>query len=324
MNEIVVSNEFNDVVFKEFKQVDFDLFVAACVATRKKESTDIHISGKTMRQLLRVPTYNKPAFKKALLDGVRTIRAAYYENTEKGIDTFNIFERFYYTEDSDDLHIKFTDSGHELIMKQDYFLIASLAEYNAFTSFYVKRLYLLLKQHRIQQKDHRVFPKAGLWIEWERFCDLLQIPKSYSVNDINRRILQNAKTQFEKVGVFKNLKYKKEYSADQGRRTTAITITFEPESQSTWKDDPAEIEHMDIPELKPDKSPQQVSKVEQQIATKQAKVDDLTEGIRRLRDDVIPKTRMAKKLKKFRAELDDKIALRKTIIDEIKELGKKE
>lgn len=88
---------------------------------------------------------------------------------------------------------------------------------------YNKRLYALLSQ----------FNKTGKYIsKWEDFKEILEIPNSYRVTNIDQQVLSKAKKELLKVG----LKITNIEKIKKGRSIDRIEITFKTISEETVKE----------------------------------------------------------------------------------------
>ena len=107
-----------------------------------------------------------------------------------------------------------------------------LDEFIHIQSTYAKSTYRLLKQYRT----------TGWWkVTLEDFRLLLDVPKSYRVSDIDKRILKPILEQLggeDDVAIFKNLKITKNKKNGRGRGgiLTGYTFTFEKEKTGEWID----------------------------------------------------------------------------------------
>ena len=108
-----------------------------------------------------------------------------------------------------------------------------LAEFSSLNSKYTQTLYRLLKQFR---------GEGALFLEWDKFLDLLDIPKSYGMSDIDKQILKPAikelseKTLFSDDRViFNNLRYEKIRGRGRGRPVKNINFYFKRENTDNKK-----------------------------------------------------------------------------------------
>ena len=109
-----------------------------------------------------------------------------------------------------------------------------LDEFVSLSGKYTKTLYRLLKQYR---------QTGFLYMAWDEFIRVMDIPENYRQIDIDTRILKPAikeltreRTLWDITRIpFENLKYEKIKSSGRGRgrgsKVTGITFTFKPQSQ---------------------------------------------------------------------------------------------
>ncbi|CUU91037.1 putative RepE [Campylobacter hyointestinalis subsp. hyointestinalis] len=95
-------------------------------------------------------------------------------------------------------------------MRGEYVIMWELIEFSNLTSKYTQTLYRILKQFR-STGTVTIFEN-----DWDKFVEIMDIPKGYAMSDIDKRILTPAikelseKTLFSTDRViFENLKYEK-------------------------------------------------------------------------------------------------------------------
>lgn len=132
------------------------------------------------------------------------------------------------------IKIKAQEDFYELITNlQMGFTKFELREFITISGKYAKNLYRLLKQ----------FKKTGfLKLNWEDFCNIMQIPTSYKMADIDKRILKPAIKELSaepnnEQPIFKNLKYEKikdkKMGVGRGGKVVGIEFTFDKETNET-------------------------------------------------------------------------------------------
>lgn len=103
------------------------------------------------------------------------------------------------------------------------FTLFELKEFNLLTSIYAKHLYRLLKQFRY----------TGYYkVEISEFKRLFDVPSSYQMNDINKRVLNPAIKEVKKF--FSSLTLTKE---KEGKRIKYLKFTFDKEKRSITNED---------------------------------------------------------------------------------------
>lgn len=196
----------------------------------------------TTQELLEFSTENLT--NKALNNMLITLREKFFKAdftilVEKddmvGNITINLFETFtlWYpkgdTEYNNLLKVEMTINPYFAYLVDELtnnFTRFELAEFIALSGKYTKTLYRLLKQYR----------QTG-WAQWDfkEFKNILDIPESYAMCDIDKQILKPAikeltaeRNLFDQKRIpFKNLKYTKIKKG--GNKVTAIRFDFKPE-----------------------------------------------------------------------------------------------
>ena len=157
-------------------------------------------------------------------------------------DIYNLFSRFticYNGKKNDfknaeltEIRLKVNEDFRELIANlTKEFTQYELEEFIFLNSRYTKTIYRYLKQFRT----------TGIWrVSWDDFKEILGIPNSYEMRDINKRILEPSIKQlqeplnlFERSRTpFKNLKCTKIKGKGRGRGGTVVAIEFTFDKQT--------------------------------------------------------------------------------------------
>lgn len=238
-------NDFNKVGLGAFNELEQNLLFGILVECRNKQDTELEFSSDDLARFVKVRrnVTNDELFKMACdlsknflkLD----FRAVKRDGNRICRGFFNLFETL--------LVCSIEHDNHEILEKiiikvnPDFaYLINELAEH--FTQFeleefiflkgrYTKTIYRYLKQFRT----------TGVWrVTWDDFKMLLDIPKSYEMRDIEKRVLKPSVAQlqeplnlFERARTpFKNLKYRKIKGKGRGRggAVTHIEFTFDKQT----------------------------------------------------------------------------------------------
>ncbi len=93
-----------------------------------------------------------------------------------------------------------------------------LLEFQKVRGKYAKTLYRLLKQYK---------STGILSVEWSQFRELLDIPKDYTMPNIDKFVLKIALKELRKIYPFEHLSYKKERKSHDKRKVTHIDFYFE-------------------------------------------------------------------------------------------------
>lgn len=251
MNKDLVKygNDFNLLPMPHLKALQMDIFMAVLSLVReKKENTpflkrffnpelrELVIPQKTFIDLCRLHDSNMPytdifhLIDDTLEKLVKTVIK--YKKDEKNSYNFVCFEIGAII--ASDIHITFTKTFYDMIINYKYgFTAFELGEFICLSSKYTKTLYRLLKQYRSTGK---------LIISLPNFLEIMGIPPSYKMRNIDQRILNPAIKELSTITLFDperipfvNLKCRKIKGKGRGRggNVVALEFTFKPQRELT-------------------------------------------------------------------------------------------
>ena len=238
-------NDFNKVGLGAFNELEQNLLFGILVECRNKQDIEFELSADDLARFVKVRrnVTNDELFKMAFNLSKNFLKLDFRVVKRDGNRIcrgfFNLFDTL--------LVCSIEFNNYEILEKiiikvnPDFvYLINQLAEH--FTQFeleefiflkgrYTKTLYRYLKQFRT----------TGIWrVSWDDFKMLLDIPKSYEMRDIEKRVLKPSVEQlqeplnlFERSRTpFKNLKYTKIKGKGRGRggNVTHIEFTFDKQT----------------------------------------------------------------------------------------------
>lgn len=217
-------NSLNDVSFRKFNPNELDLFFSICSKLKDRYTDEIEFS---FEQLKDLSNYSPTSVKRFMNDLDRTytkmIGLTYGERTETRIKRFVLFTKFDINADTKSVKISVNDDFEFLLNDFEMFTKFELREFTGINGSYAKAIYRKLKQ----------FKGTGFYtVSIEEFKRLLDIPESYRMYDIDRRILK--KSMKELSPLFASLAYKKE-KAKKGNKIERISFVF------------SEKKHMEVP-----------------------------------------------------------------------------
>ena len=221
LNEIVkYENSLNDVSFRKFNPNELDLFFSICSKLKDRYTEEIEFS---FDQLKDLSNYSPTSVKRFMNDLDKTytkmLGLTYGERTETRIKRFVLFTKFDINADIRTVKIGVNNEFKFLLNDFEMFTKFELKEFTAINSSYSKTIYRKLKQ----------FKGTGFYtVSIEEFKRLLDIPESYRMYDIDRRILQKSLKELKPL--FKSLSYKKE-KAKKGNKIERISFIFEEKKQ---------------------------------------------------------------------------------------------
>ena len=216
-------NDLNKIRFLNFNLYDYKIFFVVCLRILEKGENLIEINFSELKEVLK-------------LTKTKTVTDEYLENivleTAKKLSKidFNIENRFFkgFSTLFTDFYIPKTGEKKLFVKineKTKYilndlvrnFTLSNLEILNSLRSKYPYRLYLLLKQFENIEDKNKIEKdgKKYCWrnFEIENFKELMDIPKSYRMRDIDRQVLEASQEQlkpyFEDIFITKVKKLRK-------------------------------------------------------------------------------------------------------------------
>lgn len=232
-------NKLNLLAFKNVSKLEYDLFFSILARLREKGTQKINISFSELTEFTHKNLTNQEIIKLLDTSTGKIIQTYIRWETESTISKFTIFDTFKIDKDNFNLKVSISKNFEFMLNNLEQgFTILELAEFSSLSSKYSQTLYRLLKQFRYTGK---------LWIEWDKFIEIMDIPQSYRVKDIDNRVLNIAIKELSEPTlfsnnrlIFKKLFYKKEYHKKRGRPVKAIEFNFMPELRELPKIDHTE------------------------------------------------------------------------------------
>lgn len=216
---IYYKNVLNSVALKDFNPIEIDLFFTILSQMRDKGTKEQVFSFYELRKL---SNYNKSNSIDSLVNDLETtynklIKLNVKIGTSKRWMHFVIFTKYIIDIDKQEITISLNDEFYYLINQlTDNFTRLELEELLNLKSIYSKNAYRLLKQYRATGR-------AIFTIE--KFRELLDIPESYEMANINQRVIEPIRKELEPY--FPNLKIKKIRGKGKDYRTIKkIEFTF--------------------------------------------------------------------------------------------------
>lgn len=238
-NEIVkYGNEMNMVVFRKFTANEMNLFFSIISRMRDKGTDTITFTWEELKYLSKY----KPTSTQRFVDDLNNTYgkmlqlnygSSYIANNKLTISRFVLFTGFDITAGLNDDGTEIdTDSGkveitvnpklEHVLNDLESWTRYSLEEFINLNSTYSKTMFRLLKQYRTTGK---------YIVKIEDFRELLDIPKSYQVGQIDQKVLTPIKKELSDI--FNNLKITKNKSKKRGNKVLGYTFTFTPEAKNS-------------------------------------------------------------------------------------------
>lgn len=210
------ANELNRVPMRGFTSTEMDLFFSLCAKMKDKGTQKIRFDFETLRELSNYKPTATKRFANDLENVYDKMLQLTYGTYEDGIrEKFVLFTGFKIDENEQFVEISVNpELEHILNELSSEFVKYELVEFTNIRSSYAKTMYRLLKQYR----------STGFFkVKVEDFKELLDVPKSYQMSDIDRRILKPTKNELS--AFFNPLEIKK-VKAKKGNRIAILEFRF--------------------------------------------------------------------------------------------------
>lgn len=229
-NEIVkFSNQFNAQPLRRFDAIHLDLLLAVASKVRDKGTDEVTFTFQELRDLADIKNkMSNEQFAYTIAEvNARLLALNFRYEDERQIVQFALFHRFVTDKVSETLTVS-VDEDFKFLLNDltSKFTRFELHEFTDLRSSYAKEFYRRAKQYR----------STGTWsVSLEEFRNLLDIPKSYSLSDIDKRVLNPICLELEPLI---NLQFKKSYAKPRGRgrsRLVGYVFSFNTEHYSPSK-----------------------------------------------------------------------------------------
>lgn len=225
MKEIVkYNNDLNTISMRGWSAEEMNFFFAVVAKIRDKGKNEIVLNTTEIKELINYNDRENRWIK--ILENIadKIMGLKYIEKTDEEISYFNMFQRFKINIPKKTIQIKVTSDFEYIVNKlTKNFTTWELAEFTNLKSTYSKTMYRILKQWRTVGNKK---------IELKLFRELLNIPKSYKPNDINKRVIKQIEKELPKY--FVNFKVKIIKANTRGNPVIAYRFTWEPEKVNDW------------------------------------------------------------------------------------------
>ena len=216
-------NDLNKIKFSEFNLYDYKIFFVACVKVLEKGDNLIEIDFSELRKILELTKRNTVSteyLENMILETANKLSKINFNIENRFFKGFStLFTDFYIPKEGEKkLYVRINEKTKYILNNLvRNFTLANLQLLNSLTSKYSYRLYLELKQFE-NIEDKNKFEKDGRFYCWrnfeiENFREIMDIPESYKMNDIDKRVLKPSlkelETYFEDIFITKVKKLRK-------------------------------------------------------------------------------------------------------------------
>lgn len=209
---------------RKWTSEEMDLFFSIISKIKDKGTKKLEFNALELKKLTGTETRNTYWFN--MLDNFTTKAICLFFREQKGttVKKMSIFDCFAFDFSEKKLMVevspKFEYIANELTKN---FTVYELAEFTKIRSTYAKTMYRLIKQWRTVGSKK---------FEIEEFKEILEIPKNYTANNIQQRVIAPIKKELP--AYFVNFKVKVIKANTQGNPITGYKFTWQPEQTSSW------------------------------------------------------------------------------------------
>lgn len=220
-NLVVYKDKLNTIPLRSFNSKEMDLFFSICSRMRNEELNTVTFDFEDLKELSNYKMTAKNHFVSDLENIYsKLIQLDFRIETEEKIIKFVLFTKYEIDKRKETISIRVNDEFKYILNSIfDDFTKFELEEFTLLNSSYSKTTYRLLKQFR----------QSGYYIvKIDEFRRLLDVPESYKMSDIDKRILNQIKKELPLY--FKNLRITKLKGKGKRKRfIDYIEFKFDPE-----------------------------------------------------------------------------------------------
>lgn len=221
------NNGLNTVPLRKFTPVEMDIFWSVCSKMKRKGTEELTFDFSDFQRLAKYDRRERDSFYTALKNTWEKMKQLDYSYEDDGYyEDFVLFQRFAIDKDNEKVIIQASERFEFILNSLEVgFTRFELENLTELDSSYVKELYRYLMQFRNKES------RSGYWVvNVDEFRELLDIPESYRMSDIDKRIFNKAKQELlESKGgnnpIFDELSVEK-IKAKKGNRIQRFVIRF--------------------------------------------------------------------------------------------------
>jgi len=231
-NDVVrYNNGFNTVPLRQFSPIEMDIFWSICSKMKRKNTDEITFDFEVFKELANFNRREKELFYTALKALSEKLGSLTYKfEDEDEFEQLWLFQRFYISKKNQTVTIQASER-FEFILNSigNNFTRFELENITRLSSGYTKELYRQLMSHRDRKS------RKGAWyVKVEDFRSVMQVPKSFRMTNIDKRIFDVADKEFTTPNEFGEVVFSEfrveKIKARKGNKISSFRIYFkEPE-----------------------------------------------------------------------------------------------
>lgn len=193
-NDVVrYNNGLNTVPLRNFTPIEMDIFWSVCSKMKRKSSQEVTFDFEVFKELSKYDRREKESFYNALKSTWDKMKNLNYQFEDSSyFEELLLFQRFAIDKDNEKVILQASER-FEFILNSigTNFTRFELENMTKLSSGYTKEIYRQLMAHR------DIKTRKGAWfIKVNDFREILSIPDSYRMTDIDRQIFKVATKEF--------------------------------------------------------------------------------------------------------------------------------
>lgn len=213
-------NNMNEVQFGILNASEMNIFFALCAKVKDNDKEEVRLPFETIRELGKYSATSNLRFKEDMdktNEKIMELKFKIKSSDGKRRIMFVPFPTFDADEETQVLTVTVNKQLSYILNDPDWFTRFELSEFTDLKGVYAKNLYRLLKQFR----------STGFYkVNIDKFREILDIPKSYSMTNIDKRVLEPAFKELEQI--FPQLEVNK-IKGGRGNKVKSLEFKFSRE-----------------------------------------------------------------------------------------------
>ena len=216
-------NNMNEVQFGILNASEMNIFFALCAKVKDNDKEEVRLPFETIRELGKYSATSNLRFKEDMdktNEKIMELKFKIKSSDGKRRIMFVPFPTFDADEETQVLTVTVNKQLSYILNDPDWFTRFELSEFTDLKGVYAKNLYRLLKQFR----------STGFYkVNIDKFREILDIPKSYSMTNIDKRVLEPAFKELEQI--FPQLEVTK-IKGGRGNKVKSLEFKFSKSYQN--------------------------------------------------------------------------------------------
>ncbi|MGL4865302.1 MAG: replication initiation protein [Cetobacterium sp.] len=256
MGKIVeYDSKMNELNFGKFKEKEMDLFFSICYKMKNEGLNEVTLTFQELKELSNYSNRNLDRFIKDLestYDKMLNIKIR--TETKTTITKIILFTRYHIEKEDRTVRIKIHEDGKYLLNDIEKFTKFDLMEFVSLKSSYAKNMFKMLKQFDNEDSYN--------WyqIKIDDFKVMLDVPKSYKMIDIDKRVLSPIMEQLKPY--FPKLKLEK---IKKGVKVESLKFTWKAKKKKQAEEVQAIKKRSSIGEKELEEHQEQVQEIKKEI-----------------------------------------------------------